>query len=1573
MVTSARIDTLRRDHETHEAEEVAREAVLADPADAELMIALGRVLLATHREDDAFETFTQASALAPEDDRAVAWQVAALSRACRFDRAITAGTEALARFPESAQVRITLARTYLDASQADKALEYLDVRTTDGWRTHVWRAEALGKLRHWDELHAAKREVATRYPDEAMAHARLGAVLRDIERYDEALVSYERALELEPTCVLALRGRVTPLRNLRRYDEAESCATEAIEKFPHCANLRVERAHVLFARGHLDRALEDVARALEICPRYGWALRSLVGFLADARRFAEAEAAAERAVELRPRDPDVRTARAWLFSDQDRENEAVEVVDEALAIDPRHGWALRSRVNFLQYARRFAEAEAAAERAVELRPRDPDVRTARAWLFSSQDRENEAVEVVDEALAIDPSDAWALRSRVAFLQYARRFTEAEQAAEKAVELHPRDTHAYINASWLQSAMGRYDDAITTVDKALAIDPRDSRALRSRISFLRSARRFAAAEEAIQQTIELNIESPEALHTEAAWVYSAMGRPDDAVAAAERALAGNPRNKHALQGLADFLQTGARFAEAERVLQRAIEFHPGDDRLHTRRALLLEKVGRTDEALLALDDALTINPTSAWALRSRVDILRDDRRFDEAEHAARKAVELHPQDVYAHLTAAWLYSAMGRYDDAVAATEQVLAIDPDDSLTLRSRIDFLRQGRRYAEAEQAAQQAVEALPRDSAVRTTRAWVFSSQGREDEAVTAVDEALEIDPSSPWALRSRVSFLQYGRRYAEAERAAHKAVELHPRDVNVRVTVALMYSAMSRYDEAIAAVEEALRIDPHDAWASRSRIGFLRDARRFAEAEADAERAIAAHPRDVDMRTVRAWIFSNQEREDEAVTAVEEGLAIDPRDPWALRSRISFLQYARRFDEAAQAVREAVGLHPGDPDVHADVAWLYNATGRSDEAVATVDRALELDPHDPWTLRQHIELLRYARRFTEAEEAARQAARRYPRSPELHTALARLCEDRSDFEGALAWFDRARAVDPYSITALTGRISTLRNLRRHSEAELAARDALQRHPTNPSVLVELGRVQDHRLEFDAALETFSRALTTEPDHVELNLARSATLRSMRRFREAERAVERLSRTYPHMGNLKVELGWIHHDERRYAQARAVFAELLDSATNDQERASARHGLGWVAFSAGEYPRAEDEFRAACAERPDDYDYLLALAWALARRTDEQAQHEAEEIAVGLSGRRADPSVYVCLGVLAYRGGSLATAEYYLRKALDVDRYHGSRTDLGSLYLQMGRYEEAEAELRGAIERDWYDVTSHVELGSLYLHTSQKRPAEAEREFRRALAIDPSAGFAAIGLAQALLEAGDSAEAESVLRGALARQDLGQRWRVHLALARLLVQAGEKQQNPDLHAEAYAQAQRAIELAPDAEADPHFVAGVAHHRMGSIAADARGRFGYRRRAMHHLRACQDREPGHVEAQRNLQLLEREMKAVAPAVWGGYAVASISLVLLATLWTTFFFTDKVTPLVLTATTPVLVGLFTIAVLLPALIRLKLPGFEADLQAGSNAISPGPTGQVTFGPGRFTVSTGPTGQLPRLE
>ena len=101
---------------------------------------------------------------------------------------------------------------------------------------------------------------------------------------------------------------------------------------------------------------------------------------------------------------------------------------------------------------------------------------------------------------------------------------------------------------------------------------------------------------------------------------------------------------------------------------------------------------------------------------------------------------------------------------------------------------------------------------------------------------------------------------------------------------------------------------------------------------------------------------------------------------------------------------------------------------------------------------------------------------------------------------------------------------------------------------------------------------------------------------------------------------------------------------------------------------------------------------------------------------------------------------------------------------------------------------------------------------------------------------------------------------------------------------------------------------------------------------------------------------------LEREIKIARPLLLGGYAIGLVSVALLTIAWMAFFYTNKVSDVMLTVTTPVLVGLFTVSVLLPALVRLKLPGFEADLSPGSSTISSGPTGAMMFGPGRSAKS-----------
>ena len=90
-------------------------------------------------------------------------------------------------------------------------------------------------------------------------------------------------------------------------------------------------------------------------------------------------------------------------------------------------------------------------------------------------------------------------------------SEAERAAAEAIERRPDDPYVRTAAAWVASGQDREDEAVSRVEQALAIDPRDSWALRSRVDFLRSARRFEEAERAAAEAIERRPDEPGRAH------------------------------------------------------------------------------------------------------------------------------------------------------------------------------------------------------------------------------------------------------------------------------------------------------------------------------------------------------------------------------------------------------------------------------------------------------------------------------------------------------------------------------------------------------------------------------------------------------------------------------------------------------------------------------------------------------------------------------------------------------------------------------------------------------------------------------------------------------------------------------------------------------------------------------------------------------------------------------------------------------------------------------------------------------------------------------------------------------
>jgi hypothetical protein len=136
-------------------------------------------------------------------------------------------------------------------------------------------------------------------------------------------------------------------------------------------------------------------------------------------------------------------------------------------------------------------------------------------------------------------------------------------------------------------------------------------------------------------------------------------------------------------------------------------------------------------------------------------------------------------------------------------------------------------------------------------------------------------------------------------------------------------------------------------------------------------------------------------------------------------------------------------------------------------------------------------------------------------------------------------------------------------------------------------------------------------------------------------------------------------------------------------------------------------------------------------------------------------------------------------------------------------------------------------------------------------------------------------------------------------------------------------------------------------------------------------RRALRHFQQCCQLDPENFEAEQNLRKAKaahwKELVLTRGGRGAGWVLGLVCFVILAVVWVAYY--RQVTPgapitaAMLLTLTPILLGLTFVALLLPYLSKLKLPGMEAEMSQPKDQLSAGPTGNISIGV--ESISSGP--------
>jgi serine/threonine-protein kinase len=196
----------------------------------------------------------------------------------------------------------------------------------------------------------------------------------------------------------------------------------------------------------------------------------------------------------------------------------------------------------------------------------------------------------------------------------------------------------------------------------------------------------------------------------------------------------------------------------------------------------------------------------------------------------------------------------------------------------------------------------------------------------------------------------------------------------------------------------------------------------------------------------------------------------------------------------------------------------------------------------------------------------------------------------------------------------------------------------------------------------------------------------------------------------------------------------------------------------------------------------QPGDSEILVPRARLLERRGNKE-----QALALMREAARRRPSWYHLsrLADMEYRLGESDAARRHLQELLrGFPTYHSGWSLLAQIELLNGDPVRAAEIYRRLVERS-PEVAEITNLGTAYLLL--KRYPEAEARFRQALALEPKNPFVTLNLADVLLLAGNRGEAEATYRRLLAlveKDPAAASWQVLSTRAQALAHLGDRRQ---------------------------------------------------------------------------------------------------------------------------------------------------------------------------------------------
>ncbi|MFH1226705.1 MAG: tetratricopeptide repeat protein [Planctomycetota bacterium] len=473
-----------------------------------------------------------------------------------------------------------------------------------------------------------------------------GNIANSQKKYDDAIASFTKAVELMPDYSWAYCNRGNSYSEKGDIDRAIADYTEAIRVDPKLANAYYNRGIIYNTKGEYDKAIADYDETIRIDPKYS-------------------QAYCNRGIVYDKKAESLGNTRDKLSPDAYRELLDRAIADYSQAISLNPGLVTLHLSRGIAYGKKGDLDRAIADftEMTRLNPESADAYSDLGNAYRLKNELDKSIANYTEVIRINPKSAEAYANRgFVYKEKAERernpdaYRElldlAMTDADKAIRLDPKLAHAYNVRGYIRVKKGDLDGAIADYGRIISLNPESADAYNNRGATYDIKGESDRAIADFTEVIRINPKSAEAYHNRGA-VYERKKDPDRAIADYNEAIKLNPK-----------------YAAA-----------------YYSRGVAYGRKGQPDRAIADFTEAIRLNPDYANAYYNRGTARLNKGDSDGAIADFAKATALEPDNPSIWYDTACAYARKKNKAEALKNLSQAIKLNGEFKEMAKKDADF----------------------------------------------------------------------------------------------------------------------------------------------------------------------------------------------------------------------------------------------------------------------------------------------------------------------------------------------------------------------------------------------------------------------------------------------------------------------------------------------------------------------------------------------------------------------------------------------------------------------------------------------------------------------------------------------------------------------------------------------------------------------------------------------------------------------------------------------------------------------------------------------------------------------